>query len=128
MDISEFLLAIALAMQLWGMWEHRKLAKRTGWMLPFVLWTLITVGMAIPRILSELISWGFFYRGFSLEVQVYTFAINSVLVVWAAKSFSKNLDCWLDHLIELEDKVKETPVKVDATVELTVKESSDVVP
>lgn len=128
MDISEFLLAIALAMQLWGMWEHRKLAKRTGWMLPFVLWTLITVGMAIPRILSELISWGFFYRGFSLEVQVYTFAINSVLVVWAARSFSKNLDCWLDHLIELEDKVKETPVKVDATVELTVKESSDVVP
>lgn len=128
MDISEFLLAIALAMQLWGMWEHRKLAKRTGWMLPFVLWTLITVGMAIPRILSELISWGFFYRGFSLEVQVYTFAINSVLVVWAARSFSKHLDCWLDHLIELEDKVKETPVKVDATVELTVKESSDVVP
>lgn len=128
MGVSEFLLAVALVIQLWGCWEHRRLAKRTGWMLPFILWTLITVGMAIPRVLSELISWGFFYRGFSLEVQMYTFTINSMLVVWAARSFSKHIDCWLDHIINLEDKIKEEPVKVEATVEVTVKEKVDVVP
>ena len=125
--ISEVLLAFALGMQVWGFWEHRALAKRTGWMAPFVFWTLICVGMAIPRVLAELIAHGFFWRGLALQVHMFTFAINSILVVCAAKSFSRHIDRWLDHLIELERKSQE-PVKVEATLELSVKEPPDVVP
>ena len=121
--IQDIVLVAAITTQFYGIYCYIKLGKKSGWMLPFILWNFIVVGMMVPRIMSELIQMGFLWQGLSRETYAYIFVVNSVLVVWSAKCFSKHIDQWLDNIQKLEAKALEASIVV---TEVEVDQDADV--
>jgi hypothetical protein len=104
--LEDWILVIAILLQFYGCLEHKRLAEKSGWMLPFLLWTCIAIGMSVPRIMSEMVQLGFLPYGSAREAQSWVYAMNSICVVWAAKCFSKHMDKWIDRVTKLEHSME----------------------